>query len=961
MKIPIDALRVALSLLFVSTASAETVAAVATPDHHRLEHAFRMGMTGYGDPGEIVLDRDRSGEGPFGLRIRWRDNPATDRSHYWHLAFPVRLDGAERVSGKVMPLSRDKGGCHLYFTDERGARWLLPLSFSELPLDQWTRFDIAVENWRPWSANQGRVQAASMTTFVMEPHGENGAVDFVLADLTARGAEVQRSLLDAREFPKPHVIPSDAPRVPPLDIDETGRAFVAGNVNYFYVSERTGPVVEDLAARWPLSGISASIGPRGHAALVSLSERCRAAGVPLMAENAVNAGFNVELSMADAWATRWDGAGNNVTPGAFMWQHTGDICHPRFIELVKQRSEFLASAGVTRMVFVDYVWPYWGGRWGYGPAAVAAYRAALQERDGGILLRRADGERRFSFWDYFRLYGDGPWTPDRVGLATWDEYEPVTEQQAWTAGQNARRNMFLLVTLQHYLWLRFLDDIGGHYASLGGKLWVIPNPEDLGNASDYVVLGAMAHVRGKMGEWFGNPNWTDPLYRSGPYLSSVYRDAGNLLGPVHESGAGGHARPYYDPEVAFAAAYDVYAAIRAEVMKNDFLDGAPLDRMRDPANEWAYDRYRDTMMKLDAFHRFRADDPRRAPSRVAVVCQRNVNRYSHSIFFSFGEHPRRRHAHLAATLAREGAMFDYLDPMPFAPLEDHDVIFWDAEEAPEHQFQRIAAWLRDAPGRTLVCMGNQPARRVDGLLYNPWGQRQHEAPHPDGGAPWGLPRITRRDLASLSAGAPHAWFAAHFSTNEQITLPPTGYYDGPGGAPLLGDPETPLVSRFDLTNGSQVIYLHIRAGGNRRPDQPGTEELDRRLVRGLIAGLDLPTVVPAPDADTMAHRYELESDGAVFALWHRPSLDAWDFIYDGNRKQRLAYRADGARLRLNLVLDKPATLIDVISGQRLEADAGPVAFEVADRTCALVYQIPAGQPVPQTLAEAPPTAPSAMP
>jgi hypothetical protein len=924
-------------------------------DQDRIENAFHMGMTGYGDPGEILLDRERRGEGPFGLRIRWKDNPGTDRYHYWHLGLPVRMAGADRVSGNVMPLARDGGMFTLYFADSQGRRWLLPLAFNDLPLGQWTEFDVALADLKPWHGGQGLPHPASFLNFTLEPHGKNGSVDFVVADLKATGPGLERRLLDAREFPKPHVIPPDAKPIPPLDLDETGRAFVAFSASYL-AAERNGPVIEDLAARWPRFGASASAGPRGHERLVGLVERCRSVGVPLMAENSVNASFSSELSLAGAWATRWDGAGNNVTPGAFMWRHTGDICHPRFIELVKQRSEFLASAGVTRMVFVDYVWPYWGGRWGYGPAAVAAYRAALQERDGGILLRLADSERRFSFWDYFGLYGDGPWTPDRIGLSSWDEYEPVTEQQAWTAGQNARRNMFLLVTLQHYLWLRFLDDIGSHYASLGGKLWVIPNPEDLGNASDYVVLGAMAHVRGNMGEWFGNPNWTDPLYRSGPYLSSVYRDAGNLLGPVFESGAGGHARPYYDPEVAFAAAYDVYAAIRAEVMKNDFLDGAPLDRMRDPANEWAYDRYRDTMMKLDAFHRFRADDPRRAPSRVAVVCQRNVNRYSHSIFFSFGEHPRRRHAHLAATLAREGAMFDYLDPMPFAPLEDHDVIFWDAEEAPEHQFQRIAAWLRDAPGRTLVCMGNQPARRVDGLLYNPWGQRQQGVPHPDGGAAWGLSTISRRALDRVSAGEPHPWFAGAFATNEQIVLPPCGYYVCPGGEPLLGTAETPLVSRFALPNGSQVIYLHVRAGRHHGTDPPGPEDLDRRLVRGLMQGLNLPTIVPAPDRDTMVHRYALrEGGGTVFALWHRPTLDAWDFVYDGNRKQRLTYHADGAALRLNVELNEPATLIDVISGKRIDASPGPITFELTGRTCALVYSIPRGRPLPPTLCMHEPT------
>jgi hypothetical protein len=589
------------------------------------------------------------------------------------------------------------------------------------------------------------------------------------------------------------------------------------------------------------------------------------------------------------------------------------------------------------------VWPYWGGRWGYSDAAKHAYRAALNGTDGGILLRVGGRDVRYAFWDYFSLYADGPWQPQQVGLESWEAYAPVSEGQAWSQDLDARRNMFLFVTLYHYRWLKFLDDLGGYLTARGGRLWIIPNPEDLANGSDYVVLGKMAHVRGCLPEYFGNPAWTEAVHRSGGYLASAYHDAGNLVGPIFETNAGGHGTPYYDPEVAYAVTYDTCAAMQADVIKNDFLDESTIETMDDPAQTQQHGRYVDTAMKLLAFRRFREDNPVRATTPVAVITQRNINRYRSSPFFSTRGTPRTNDSCLAARLVEQGALFDFMDPMPFAPVEEHDIIFWGAEEAPEREVQRMARWLAAKPGRTLVCQGNQPTRRVQGLLYNPWDLPQDGVVIPDGGTVWGLPVIGREKLGDVRLDTVALWFASEFRNGEDISLPASGLYSAPGGEVLLGGADHPLVSRFKGPGESTVVYLHYRAGNEE------TKELDARVVRCLMAALRVPTTVPTPDPDTICHAYQTRT-GTVAVLWHRPTLAAWQFKYDGQRKQRLGYRSEGATLKAQFPRVGPLRATDVLTGESIDIPAGELAsVQFSGRSCALVYIQSPDAPAPPPL------------
>jgi hypothetical protein len=875
------------------------------------------------------------------VRVKWQDNPKTGNA-FWHLGMPLRLKpGEERIRFRIRLLERSaKGGVAIYLTESDGDRWVVFNTPGELRVGEWQTIDVPFADLKSWPLGDKKRELDTVGALNIEPAGKDQSIEFVLADARLIGPDGERDIFDPRHLPKAYDA-GTAERAEPLALDERGRAFVAFSSSYL-VEEPKAHTLEVLAGRYPELAISAS-GYAGLDRMRSLVERCRKAGLPLMSEGAVNAGFGPELSLNQAWAVRWDGKSNNQTPGAFNHMHCGDTCHPFMLQVNKRRVDALLAAGITKLTLVDYVWPYWGGRWGYSQAAVKAFRAALNDTDGGIMLRLNGTEVRYSFWDFFSLYADGPWTPDRIGLKSWDEFVPVTEGQAWSQDLNARRNMFLFVTLYHYRWLKFLDELGGYLTERGGRLWIIPNPEDLANGSDYVVLGKMARVRGCLPEYFGNPFWTEAVHRSGGYLASAYHDAGNLVGPIFETNAGGHGTPYYDPEVAYAVTYDACAAMQADVIKNDFLDEATIETMDDPAQAKQHGRYVDTAMKLLAFRRFRADQPKRAATPVAVLTQRNTNRYRSSLFFSTRGTPRTNDTCLAARLVERGALFDFLDPMPFAPVEDHEVIFWGAEEAPEREFQRIAAWLKAKPGRTLVCQGNQPTRRVQGLLYNPWDLPQDAVVVPAGGKVWGVPEIRREAIQTIKIDTVASWFDKEFRGGEEIALPPSGYYAATGGQILLGSKEHPLVSRFTGPGGSSVIYLHYRAGNKE------TEELDRRIVRCLMKALDVPTTVPEPNSDTITHCYQTKG-GTVAVLWHRPTLKAWHFRYDGNRKQRLAYRVEGAELSARFPLVGPLRATDVLTGETIDIPAGqPAQVTFSGRSCALVYLQSPDTPAPKPL------------
>jgi hypothetical protein len=842
--------------------------------------AMQMAMGGWGDSGEAAIVDQPTAGGPYSLRVAWKDDLTTD-FRMWVLGWGVRAQGYERLSFDLFVASSNgKAGMAVYLTEADGDRWVAPVDVAKLPLGAWHRFDFGRDELRLWGLGNDQRNWETISAFGLEPNGEGGELTCYLDNIILAGPTGHANLLDPDLLPTPYPRP-DGPAAPLNAAGPAGTAYLAGSAGGF-TQEPKASLVEKLAALSPSIGFSAS-GFGSPAGMARLSERTRGLGRALVQEDSVGGSFAVEITAAGAWGTRFDGAGNNTTPGQFNVMHTATVCHPAVLALHQRRADACLAAGINTLVFFDYVWPYWGGRWGYGEAEVAAYRKALAGTDGGLRVAAAGGERDIAFWDYFADYSGYLMQPADLGLERWEDYVPVTEAQAWADEGVKRRNLFLLVTLNHWEWLKFLNDLGLYLRSRGGALWIIPNPEDLGDAADFVYAARLVGLQGNFPEYFGNPLWTEALYRSGPYLSGNCRAAGTFIGPQLETGVGGHGVPYYDAEVSYATTYDLCAALEADVIKNDFIDETPFAVLTDRAHP-QFDRFRDCLGKVYAFDQFRLDQARRPASAVAVITPRNINRYRGDLFYGFGATASSYDGCLAEAMAREGLRFDFMDALAWAPIEAHRTVFWNYPEAPLAAVERIRQWLAGDASRVLVCHSYQPTRRMRGLHYNPWNWAQDVVEDPDGGAAWGLPRISKLPFAGGAVTGALAPLDTAFTVGERLTLP-AERYEAAGGRALLEVDGKALVSEFGGPGGSRVLYLHYRAG------EPGTVDLDRRLLRALAAALGAERLAASVDA-ALVHSYRI-AEGSVHVVWNRQALEGWDFVYDGNRRQRLRFQQPG--------------------------------------------------------------------
>lgn len=897
--------------------------------------AMQSTLGGWGDGGKATLLEEARAELGYGLRLEWQDHEG-DPWPFWHFGWSAPAKGYSKLSFDFMLLERtEQGNLAIYLSEADGDRWLSPFSLAEAPVGEWRHYSYSEEDFSLWALGDGQKEWDTIGGVNLEPSGAGGKLVFEVANVKLAGVAGEKDLLDPDNLPRAY---SEKPTRPVAlnPVDPKGFAFVAGSMSG-WTHLPNASIVEQLAALSPSVAYSGN-GFTDPDLVAEYSERLAALGRPAMQENAVGIDFVVELTEAQAWGVRWDGESNNATPGKFDQMHAVCLNHPKVLECQQRRADACLAAGVTNLNLVDFVWPYWGGRWGYAPADLEAYRRALLEQDEGLMIVEGGQRLKATFWDYFEDYAGYRMQPADLGLASWEEYTPTTEEVAFGPARTdiGMRNLYLFTTLYHYCWLRFLNNLGGYLEERGGHLFIIPNPEDLANASDYVWAGRLANLKGNFPEYFGNPGWTEGLYRSGGYLASACHEAGNYVGPQLEINAGGHGRSYYDTEVAYAVTYDLCAAMQADHIKNDFLDEASWETLMDKSGA-QHDRFRDNIAKVWAFDQFKADKPQRAASPLAVLTSRNANRYRGSLFYGFGATNYMWDGCLAEALAREGYLFDAMDTSRFAPVEEHQTLIWGFAEAPETSIGRIAAWLAADPSHTLVCHSYQPTRRISGTGYNPWNWKQDFIEYPGGGKAWGLSTI-EKDESFLSGAVSQvsAPFEGVFQVGEQIDFP-AGYYVCEGGAPLLSVDGRPLVSQFEGPGGSRVIYLHYRAG------EPDTVELDRRIAGALAAWLGTGKVAESVD-QALVHTYDL-AEGSVYVVWNRHHLESWEFIYDGNREQRLKYKAEGAAATASVPAPKPGQYVvyELLSDtvQQVSADRS-VELSLPGVTCGVFYVLPDG-------------------
>jgi hypothetical protein len=908
-----------------------TTAYAITPKQAAMQSAF----SGWGDVGEVGIVDSPTNGGSGSLKVHWTSHPNyLLTAPFWVLSWPAQAKGYDTISFDLLVEQNSKANLSIYLSEADGDRWMASPDLARAGIGKWTHFEFSNSQMGLWALGNNKRDWDSIGSITLEPGGAGGEIVFYLDNIVLSGPSGTRNLLDSANLPKPYSVPPTK-KAPLNTTDPHGHAFIAGG-GTFWTTETTAYSLDKMCGLSPSIGISSG-GYLGEDKSAALSDRMKKLGRPLMEEHGDAIDFSVELTEAQAWCVRWDGESNNKTPGKFDIMHSACFCNPKYIEMNKRRIDAILAGGINTLTFVDFVWPYFGGRWGYSDADITAYRKALLGTDGGLLLIEKSGKRNISFWDYYKDYSGFILSPKDLGYTTWNEYTPVSEQEAWADIGPKRKNMGLFVVLMHWEYMKFLQTLGLYAESKGGHIWIIPNPEDLGGAEDYVYLGHLAGLQGNFAEFFGNPMWTDAIYRSGGYLSQNVHEAGHLIGPQLEINAGGHGKPYYDAPVSYAVAYDLCASLQADVLKNDFMDESPFDVTSDPKNQQQFDRFRDTMSKVYAFDQYKTDNPLRAKSKIAVVTPRNINRYRGDLFYGFYANEKSNDGCMAEALAKEGYIFDLMDATRYAPLESHSMIFWGMPDMPGTLVARISKWLLSSPKNVFVCHSNQPTSRNTGVNYPSWITPQTIIEHPNGGKAWGLPAISKYDGLTTGlisfVGKP---FVGAFKKGDSITIP-TDVYVAKGGKVLLSLNGIPIVSEFTMPNGSRTIYLHYKAG------EPESVTLDRKIGSALAKYYAGAKKLANSVDEAIVHSYAIRG-GASYVVWARKPVESWEFIYDGNRSQRLTYTNPGFEASVRVPVQKPGRYIvyDTLSNTENEVPVtATVPLTLRNVNCAVYYVLPA--------------------
>lgn len=316
---------------------------------------------------------------------------------------------------------------------------------------------------------------------------------------------------------------------------------------------------------------------------------CRELGIPVIAQKWGH-GYQEYFKATGAYEIDWHGrvldspsvcelAGNG---------HATAMPHPATRMFFTQYAQAAIRSGFGGYGYCDMVW-MWGagrGRSGYNPATIRAFRLDLQGRDEGLMVS-LDGEvtKRVHFADYARFYLGGMIEPGDLGLRDWSEYRPTTARQA---ERNPRlydlRRQLLFDLLCHYEWLKFAQLLGDTCRREGGVFQCMTNPEDMANGGDFLFGCGLESVGVMSEEFFRSARFLDGAYFRFPYFRGVSRSP-RQVGVVMESGVGGNLEPYYEPELAYAVAYELTLATEADTMEGDFWPGDPapwLEVLRKP-------------------------------------------------------------------------------------------------------------------------------------------------------------------------------------------------------------------------------------------------------------------------------------------------------------------------------------------------------------------------------------------
>ncbi|MDR1283032.1 MAG: hypothetical protein LBK99_19745 [Opitutaceae bacterium] len=653
------------------------------------------------------------------------------------------------------------------------------------------------------------------------------------------------------------------------------------------------------------------------------------------------------------YATRWDG----FTPDQALWPssrelgrrgfldfHAIDTTQEPVFEMMRERLNTVFDLGYDSFLLIDYIWPYAGGRWGYGESAVAQWIRYL--KGTGLELSLKSPEETWGFADYWSRFSSIPLTPESFGWPSWDAFVCATEKQAKDDPMEAKR-LLLFNALWHFHHLAFIDRLGRVAVARGRELSIGVNPEDVSNGSDFTLFGRLANL-GSVGiEFFGTPSqlatWRHTL------APLRHRDGGPEMDLVGEINAGGHGPSRYDRETAFAFYYDATGSCKLRFYNTQYVEGPwPERALLGAAQQERFDHW---MAGANAFllRRQEEDNIVRKRADVTVVASRSVLEYQ-----AGSSHSLEQEGNLAAYLNVLNVDFEQVGRDAWNGILDTNtrVLFFCPALATTAQLGSVRTWIEGAGGeeRILVLHGGAAWR----------SDRNIERPATDA-VVW-KPDASYRDSVLMDSGVKEVIDISLLP--KPVCLSKTlrrgdrelqaRWWDAPREAQGIASGGRGREVLFASEEGTPLLTAW-RVGENRvfhiNPDLPVRGGINRLGVDIVAAVLDKTGIRPfAPFQPEWAINRHPAPGGAVVVAWNKALLREQE---KAKRFDRVALKIPGV-VKVSVEPGKAFRVYSVFDGATwlLKSDASGILSLPAKDSPDIFYYGPESETLMATFAEA---------
>jgi lysophospholipase L1-like esterase len=726
--------------------------------------------------------------------------------------------------------------------------------------------------------------------------------------------------------------------------DGRGR-FLIGKGGSLVGGEEGRKTLLDLKRLIPNLGLAANQGAR------YLSEQAswlRENDIAVVYQQGGAYGLSEIISEANGWLENPSGVSRSTLPGAFGMvglMKYYDMTTPEIADGFSDAFSMLAEGGIQEFQIIESYWPWIGGFWGGGVETCDRLQDALNDADDGIQWKSpsADTAVRMGFWDYFRWNNGFVMTPKDIGLESWGQFAPPPLRGVSLARSPLElKHYFLMMNLTRYESLKFFGTLGREATGAGVRFGTIINRENYDNSFDLLGLMAQPGVRVVGHEYFGNPShYLEQAFEHGRVLRALARASETEVRGVVESNATGTSgRPYYDPQIAYAAAVASWAAEAPASVENDWLSWY-MDDLKAvgnasasgrPSSQVERERYADFILKSFAFRDVLAGgwelpDPR---SSFAVARSRRINDVL----------PEKCPL---LTLLREGnwqrMRFDLTEARYLGnAFESGSVLVGEWSSYGAQDIEWLNDWLQTQDGRTLLLSGWRPGKVADGANFSALNEPAYRQINSQRGYRTFIGGTVEKASVTVSGNVDSPWLGRDVAQALGRVRLPDYYRVGDTDdalVALVSIDGQPVVSARSLSNGSRVLYLHYDSDAS-------TAELDRAILERVAAEADIRQ--PLEASGLLAQTFK-GPKGVLVAGFNRAWMDAFHFVYDPLAGLRMEWGWKGEPATTTLDLEEVGLgaqgklyVVDILNGVQRELESpgsGKVELSMDGVGCAL--------------------------